>query len=52
MAQGAHGGIGADIFSGSSLMWNMNGRVLWMQRNTGENMFLLQVGVGISPHLK
>jgi hypothetical protein len=52
MAQGAHGGIGADIFDGSSLMWNVNGRVLWMQRNTGENMFLLQAGVGISPQLR
>ena len=52
MAQGAHGGIGADIFSGSSIMWNLNGRVLWMQRNSGENMFFLQAGVGISPQLK
>lgn len=52
MAQGAHGGIGADIFSGSSIMWNLNGRVLWMQRNNGESMFFLQAGVGLSPQLK
>ena len=51
VAQGAQGGLGADILSGESLMWNVNGRVLWFQRNTGGNVFLLQVGVSLSPRL-
>ena len=52
MAQGAHGGLGADIFSGARLMWNVNGRVLWLQRNNRDNAFLLQVGVSLSPKLE
>lgn len=52
IAQGAQGGLGADIFSGQSLMWNVNGRVLWLQRNSGDNAFLLQVGVSLSPKLE
>jgi hypothetical protein len=52
LSQGAHGGIGADIFSGSAIMWNVNARALWIQRNTSESMFFLQAGVGISPQLK
>ena len=52
IAQGAQGGLGADIFGGASLMWNVNARVLWMQRNGGgDNAFLLQVGVSLSPRL-
>src|SRR5467141_967167 len=51
VAQGAQGGLGADILSGQSLMWNVNGRVLWFQRNVGGNVFLLQVGVSLSPRL-
>jgi hypothetical protein len=51
MAQGAHGGLGADIFSGRSLMVNVNGRALWLQRNNGDNVFLLQVGASVSPRL-
>jgi len=51
IAQGAQGGLGADIFSGGSLMWNVNARVLWLQRNNGDNAFLMQVGVSISPKL-
>lgn len=51
IAQGAQGGVGADIFSGGSLMWNVNARVLWLQRNNGDNAFLMQVGVSISPRL-
>ena len=50
--QGAHGGIGADIFSGASMMWNVTGRALWLQRNDGSNAFLLQAGVSISPKLE
>ena len=52
MAQGAQGGLGADIFSGASMMWNVNARLLWLQRNSGENAFLIQLGVGISPKLE
>jgi hypothetical protein len=48
IAQGAHGGLGADIVSGSSLMWNVSSRVLWMQRNDGSNSFLLQAGISVS----
>jgi len=51
VAQGAQGGLGADILSGQSLMWNMNGRVLWFQRNGGANVFLVQLGVSLSPRL-
>ncbi len=51
IAQGAQGGLGADIFGGGSLMWNVNGRVLWLQRGSGGNAFLLQVGVSVSPKL-
>jgi len=49
-AQGAHAGLGADIFSGR-VMWNVNGRVLWLQRHSGENVFAVQVGVSLSPEL-
>lgn len=52
IAQGAQGGLGADIFSGASLMWNVNARLLWLQRNTGENAFMVQVGVSLSPKLE
>ncbi len=38
MAQGAHGGVGADFYSGRA-MWNLNARLLWLQRNSGENVF-------------
>ena len=48
--QGIHAGLGADIFSGR-VMWNVNGRVLWLQRHSGENVFAVQVGVSVSPKL-
>ncbi len=51
VAQGLQGGLGADIFSGRSLMWNVSSRVLWLRRNNGDNAFLLQVGVSLSPQL-
>ena len=50
MAQGAHGGVGVDVY-GDRLMWNLNGRLLWLQRNSGENVFGVQVGVSLSPKL-
>ena len=52
IAQGAQGGLGADIFGGGSLMWNVNARVLWLQRNSGQNAFLMQLGVSLSPKLE
>ena len=54
MAQGAHGGLGADIFSGPRLMVNVNARVLWFQRKdpTNRNVFVLQTGVSLSPRLE
>ena len=54
VAQGAHGGLGADIFSGRTLMTNVNARVLWLQRNdpNNRNAFLVQLGVSLSPRLE
>jgi hypothetical protein len=54
VAQGAHGGLGADIFSGRTLMTNVNARVLWMQRNdaSNRNAFIVQVGASLSPRLE
>ena len=54
VAQGAHGGLGADIFSGRTLMTNVNARVLWLQRNdsNNRNAFVLQLGVSLSPRLE
>lgn len=51
MAEGAHGGLGADFYGGP-LMWNVNGRLLWLQRNSGENVFGVQVGVSLSPRIR
>jgi hypothetical protein len=52
IAQGAHGGLGADIYGSRSLMWNVNARVLWLQRQqNGDNAFLVQIGVSLSPKL-
>jgi len=50
MAQGAHGGVGSDLYSGR-VMWNLNARLLWLQRNSGDNVFGVQVGVSVSPQL-
>lgn len=52
MAQGAHGGLGADIVTSGAVMVNVNSRVLWFQRNGGANVFLLQTGVSVSPKLE
>ncbi|HEX9346017.1 MAG TPA: hypothetical protein VF919_00435 [Gemmatimonadales bacterium] len=54
VAQGAHGGLGADIFSGRTLMTNVNARVLWMQRNNpnNRNAFIVQVAASLSPRLE
>jgi hypothetical protein len=48
VAQGAPGGLGADINAGK-LLWNVNARVLWLQRSSGENVFGVQAGVSVMP---
>jgi hypothetical protein len=48
MAQGAHGGLGVDLYAGN-LVWGFDSRLLWLQRNKGENVFGVQVGVSVSP---
>jgi hypothetical protein len=50
VAQGLHGGIGCDLYSGR-VMWNVNSRLLWLKRNSGENVFGVQVAVSLSPKL-
>ena len=50
IAQGLHGGIGCDLYSGR-VMWNLNSRLLWLKRNSGENVFGVQMGVSLSPKL-
>lgn len=54
VAQGAHGGFGADIGHGHFPMWNLNARVLWLQRSTStdRNAFLLQIGASVSPGIE
>jgi len=52
IAQGAHGGLGVDINSGESLLINLNSRLIWLQRNSGENVFAVQIGVGVSPKVR
>jgi hypothetical protein len=48
--QGLHGGIGVDL-SGGRVMWNINTRLLWLQRSGSDNVFAVQLGVGVSPAL-
>ncbi len=50
VAGGAHGGVGVDIYGGR-VMWNLNARLLWLQRNGGENVFGVQVGGSVSPRI-
>lgn len=50
VAQGLHGGLGVDLYSGR-LMWNVNSRLLWLQRNSRENVFGVQVGASLSPKI-
>ncbi|SRR6266571_301832 len=54
VAQGAHAGLGADIFNGRTLMTNVNARVLWLQRNdpNNRNAFIVQIGGSLSPRLE
>lgn len=51
MAQGAHGGVGSDIFLGEGAMLNVNARLVWLQRSGGDNVFGVQVGASVSPRL-
>jgi hypothetical protein len=50
IAQGAHAGLGADV-DAARITWNLNARLLWLQRNSGENVFGVQVGVSVSPRI-
>ena len=54
VAQGAHAGLGADVFNGRTLMTNVNARVLWLQHNdpNNRNAFVVQVGGSLSPRLE
>jgi hypothetical protein len=64
MTQGAHGGLGVDVFAGEHLMINLNARVVWLQRTGGsgggggggglfgsgaEHVFGVQLGGSVSP---
>ena len=51
MAQGAHGGLGSDIYVGGGAMLNVNARLVWLQRNGGESVFGVQVGASVSARL-
>jgi hypothetical protein len=48
--QGLQGGIGCDLASGQ-LLWNVNSRLLWLQRHGGDNVFGVELGVSLSPRL-
>jgi len=50
VAEGLHGGIGAD-FSSGALLWNVNSRLLWFQRRDGANVFGVQLGASLSPRI-
>ncbi|MGH7700659.1 MAG: hypothetical protein ACREMJ_09110 [Gemmatimonadales bacterium] len=51
MAQGAHGGLGSDVYLGEGAMLNVNARLVWLQRSGGDNVFGVQVGASVSPRL-
>ena len=51
MAQGAQGGLGADMYAGRALMVNVNARLVWLRRTNGENVFAVQAGASLSPKL-
>lgn len=48
VAQGLQGGVGVDL-TGGKVLWNLNSRLLWLQRNDGQNVFGVQVGASVSP---
>jgi hypothetical protein len=50
VAQGAHGGVGVDLAAGQAL-WNLNARLLWLQRSSQDNVFGVQLGASLSPRL-
>src|SRR5260370_6534119 len=50
VAQGLHGGIGVDLYGGR-VMWNVNSRLLWLQRSGADHRLGLQLGVGVPPRL-
>lgn len=50
VSQGAHGGFGVDLYGGR-VTWNLNARLLWLQRNTGQSTFGVQLGASLSPRI-
>jgi hypothetical protein len=50
VAQGAHGGVGVDLDAGA-VLWNLNARLLWLQRSNQDNVFGVQLGASLSPRL-
>jgi len=50
MAQGLHGGLGADFYAGRAMV-SLSSRFIWLQRGSGENVFGVQIGAGVSPKL-
>ena len=50
VAQGLHGGLGVDLYGGR-VMWHINSRLLWLQRSGAQNVFAVQLGVGVAPPL-
>lgn len=50
MAQGLHGGLGADVYAGRAMV-SLSSRFIWLQRSSGENVFGVQIGAGVSPKL-
>lgn len=51
MTQGAQGGLGADVFAGERWMVNLTARLVWLQRASRDNVFVVQVGGAVSPKL-
>jgi hypothetical protein len=50
VAQGLHGGVGVDLDAGQAL-WNLNARLLVLQRSSQDNVFAVQLGASLSPRL-
>lgn len=50
VAQGLHGGVGVDLDAGQAL-WNLNARLLWLQRSSQDNVFGVQLGASLSPQI-
>jgi hypothetical protein len=44
--------VGADVFGGDHVQVSLGGRVLWLRRRTGENVYFLQLGASVSPRFR